>query len=156
MRTPPSRYRRSAVDLTGSQSGDHQSRDAAGGDIYQGADPGDVFDLVRYLWEDRQQRDVRRAELDAALSDMRDQIELYRITLSQRLAAVTLAVETLAASAERQAEEARRLRRWAALLALVLLAVVAVEAALVWRELAAAGRTLYDAVLPALAHGRSP
>lgn len=85
----PDQERRSNVDFTASQSGDHTARDAAGRDIYHsGADPERVFDLVRFLFEDRQERDVRREQLDQTLQDIRDTIELYRMATTARIEAV--------------------------------------------------------------------
>jgi hypothetical protein len=85
----PDQERRATNDYTASQSGDHTARDAAGRDIYHsGADPERVFDLVRFLFEDRQERDVRRDVLDNSLQDIRDTIELYRITTTARIEAV--------------------------------------------------------------------
>jgi hypothetical protein len=89
-----------------------QSNTAAGGNINHGIPPEQAFDLVKFLWEDRQDRDIRREQLDHTLQDMRDQIELYRITLAQRITAITVSVDVLAAASAQQARETRRLRRW--------------------------------------------
>lgn len=141
---PPRKRPAPAVDATGQQVGD-QSNTAAGGDIHQGIPPETAFDLVRFLWEDRQDRDIRREQLDHTLQDMRDSIELYRITLAQRITAVSVAVDAHAAT---QSRELRRLRRWLSGLTLVVVAVVAVAVWLAWRELGLlAARAAYDVAL---------
>lgn len=132
---------RPAQDYSGAQMGDHQQRDAAGRDIVHGVDADKTLDLVRFFWEDRQQRDIRRAELDDALQDMRDTIELYRSTITQRINAL---VELM----EQQAYEQRRTRRWLAGLTLAIIVVLAVLAGLVWRE---AGMLAASAAFDALA-----
>jgi hypothetical protein len=84
----PDQERRN-LDFSAAQTGDVSSRDAAGGNIYHsGADPERVFDLVRFLFEDRQERDVRREQLDHTLQDIRDTIELYRMATTARIEAV--------------------------------------------------------------------
>jgi hypothetical protein len=72
-----------------SQSGDHTSRDAAGENIYhQGIESEQVFNLVRFIFEDRHEREARREELDHTLNALRDQVQLYRITTTERIEAV--------------------------------------------------------------------
>ena len=74
-----------------SQSGDHTSRDAAGENIYhQGIESEQVFNLVKFIFEDRHEREARREELDHALSALRDQIELYRISMQQRIEVIAV------------------------------------------------------------------
>lgn len=147
-RVPPDGTRRSALDATGAQTGDVHASGNAGRDVtHIGADPDRVFDLVRYLWEDRQDREIRRERLDSALGDMRDQIELYRITLAQRITAVADGVDRLAAI---QADEARRVRQWLTIISMVLGFLVLVLAILVWREWAAlAMRSMWDVAISA-------
>jgi hypothetical protein len=144
---PPPRKPRTTYDAAGQQVGEQQNT-AAGGNINHGIPPEQAFDLVRFLWEDRQERDVRREQLDNTLQDMRDQIELYRITLAQRITAITVSVDVLAAASAQQARETRRLRYWLAGLTVVLSVSVGVLAWLLWREAAAmALRAAFDVAL---------
>jgi hypothetical protein len=129
---PPRKRPATTVDATGQQVGD-QSVSAAGGDIHQGIPPETAFDLVRFLWEDRQDRDIRREQLDHTLQDMRDAIELYRITLAQRITAIAVAVDALTVASSLQARETRRSRRWLFVLTIAWLVGVVAWVLIAWR-----------------------
>ena len=131
----PRKRPNSTVDATGQQVGD-QSNTAAGGDIVHGIPPEQAFDLVRFLWEDRQDREIRREQLDHTLQDMRDSIELYRITLAQRITAITVAVDALTVASTARGREMRIARRWLVALTVAWLVGVLAWAFVFWRVFA--------------------
>ena len=79
MRTPPTRYRRSVLDLSKAQAGDVSARDAAGRDInVQGLDPAEALAFIReYIWE----ADAAR---ERALTRVADALSLHEIGERQR------------------------------------------------------------------------
>ena len=140
----PDQERRSNVDFTGSQSGDHTARDAAGRDIvYQGLDPT----LLRYLEGERNSRDALAAiviEVRKEIADMR--LDAHK---ADRDAAMERGID-FDARLKRQAALDARLdaleRRFTWMAAVVFVALIVVLG-LLSRELAwLAARATFDAL----------
>lgn len=162
MRTPPSRYRRSVLDLSRSQAGDVSTRDAAGRDIYQGADADAVLSFLRaYVFEADQRRETALKELGhelkrvrgdmqiitEALRGVRDQVNDDARERHRRQAELDDALAAINTTAARHAAELAALRRASIAGGLVLLGIIAILAILVSREAGWVARAAYDAYL---------
>lgn len=139
MRTPPQRYRRSVLDLSRSQAGDVSARDAAGRDIYHGLDGATLLRLLEGQAHER-------ALVAASIERLSEQLRGHELMQAKR---DEIDGEERAARQSSLDAELARIRRWLILLTLFLLGVVAVEAALVARELALFARAGYDVALSA-------
>lgn len=92
--TPPGRIsrRRSVISFERARTGDIRSRDAAGGNIYHGADADGLLSFLRdYVFLDEQRREIRQAEVDDTTAALRrsierlaDELELYQHSGRQR------------------------------------------------------------------------
>lgn len=151
---PEDTRRRSALDLSGAQTGDLTSRDSAGGDInHHGADPGAVLTFLRdYVFEADQRREVAikevaqeirdaRADMgiisdalrslrERANADDREREERQR-ELDLQLTDFAVVVSDLTEVSARQSRELRWMRLWVAVLSVALV----VAAFVLWRLL---------------------
>lgn len=141
-------------DNRGSQSGDHTSRDNAGRDIYQGADPNAVLDFFRrYLFEADQERNTAIKELRRELERLRDDVHI----VSDALRTLRERVDDILDDRDRDRLERQRRQlaldlRLAALALLIV--AVALALALLYHDtyaLAAFGRYLIGAGLSLVA-----
>lgn len=160
---------RPVTDLSGQQAGD-QSFQAAGENIYHGANADHVLDFLReYVFAADQRREtavkaasqeLKRAQLEMgivtdAVRSVRDRLDDDDADRVRRQRELDHALATLGESLEAQdiaLAELRRgqqlARRWLAGLTLALVLVLVVVAVLVWREATLlATRAAFDATM---------
>lgn len=92
--------RRSTTDFSGAQAGEVTTGDSAGGNIYQGADPellaemlGEAMGILRDYFKDDQHREIRQLETDRWRRSITVALALIggAILLQSLLLAITLA-----------------------------------------------------------------
>jgi len=136
---PPTRKRRSVLDLSRGQTGDVATGDNAGGDITHGADATEVLAFLReyvFAADQRMETTVKALGREAELGrlDTRILMESHRSLRNRVDDLVNAAARDATERPARQAELDRQLtiaRRWLAGLTIALLVALAVVAVLV-------------------------
>lgn len=118
------------------QSGDVSIGTAAQSVTYQGADANKLIAMMELIvkndWDDRQQREIRMAQVDETARIAKDQADFHREMTRQRLERIASDVTTLAQDITATHRLTVQAQRWligltaaVVLLALIVLAVVA-------------------------------